>query len=230
MDGNGRWARQRDLPRTEGHRAGAESVRAIVTESRRLGIEYLTLYAFSSQNWSRPQDEVSNLMQLLVEFCQSERQLMVDKDIRLRVIGQRSRLPSYARDAIESVEAATVGNESMELLIAVSYGSREEIVQAVRAIAREVAAGRLEPETIDEDVVDDFLWTRGVPDPDLVIRTSGELRVSNFLLWQIAYAELYVDERLWPDFREEAFHEALASYADRDRRFGRAPTAPDEAS
>lgn len=227
MDGNGRWARQRGLPRSEGHRAGSESVRAIVTESRKVGIDFLTLYAFSSQNWSRPQDEVENLMQLLVEFCQSEQDLMVDKDIRLRVIGQRDRLPGFAREAIEEVERVTASNDSMQLLIAVSYGSREEIVRAARAVAREAAQGKLDPDDIDEDMISNLLWTRGVPDPDLVIRTSGELRVSNFLLWQIAYSELYVDDLLWPDFREEAYHRALEAYSTRERRFGMA-TAPVE--
>lgn len=220
MDGNGRWARQRGLARSEGHRAGAESVRAIVTESRKIGIDFLTLYAFSSQNWSRPQDEVENLMQLLVEFCQNEQDLMLEKNIRLRVIGQRDRLPEFARQAIEEVEKVTSSNDSMQLLIAVSYGSREEIVQAIRTIARQAVLGAIDPEQIDEEMVSDLLWTRGVPDPDLVIRTSGELRVSNFLLWQIAYAELYVDDLMWPDFREEAFHHALDVYAGRERRFG----------
>lgn len=226
MDGNGRWARQRGLARTEGHRAGSQAVRAVVTESRKLGIGFLTLYAFSSQNWSRPNDEVENLMQLLVEFCQSEQELMNDKDIRLRVIGQRSRLPEFARDAIEEVERVTADNASMQLQIAVSYGGREEIVQAARQLARRAADGQLDPDAIDEKMISDLLWTRGIPDPDLVIRTSGELRVSNFLLWQIAYSELYVDDRLWPDFREEAFHEAMEAYRRRERRFGKTVATP----
>lgn len=221
MDGNGRWAQDRGLPRSDGHREGARAVRAVVTRAREIGLRYLTLYAFSSQNWERPSDEVEHLMTLLVEFCQSERQLMLDEGIRLRVIGERQRLPDFARQAIEDVEAATATNGDMQLIIAVSYGSREEMVQAVRAIAKDVQSGRLQPEDIDAKMISDQLWTTGIPDPDFVIRTSGELRVSNFLLWQIAYAELYMEPCLWPDFREEAFEQALLAYQSRQRRFGR---------
>lgn len=220
MDGNGRWARQRGLERSAGHREGSRSVRAVVTRSRELNIPFLTLFAFSSQNWRRPIDEVTSLMGLLVEFCQSERQLMVDKEIRLRVIGERSRIPHYARAAIEEVEAATAANTAMQLIIAVSYGSREELVHAMQEIAREVQAGRVQPDDITEETISRHLWTADIPDPDLVIRTSGELRVSNFLLWQIAYAELYVDECLWPDFREPQFEAALDAYDKRERRYG----------
>lgn len=220
MDGNGRWACQRGLKRSAGHREGSRSVRAVVTRSRELEIPFLTLFAFSSQNWRRPADEVTSLMGLLVEFCQSERELMIEKEIRLRVIGERSRIPAFARAAIEDVEAATAGNQRMQLIIAVSYGSREELVHAMRAIAHEVQADRLQPEDITEETISRHLWTADIPDPDLVIRTSGELRVSNFLLWQIAYAELYVDECLWPDFREAQFEAALDAYDKRERRFG----------
>lgn len=221
MDGNGRWAKQRGLSRSEGHREGARAVRAVVTRARELGVRYLTLYAFSSQNWERPSQEVEHLMTLLVEFCQSERDLMLRKGIRLRVIGQRARLPAFARAAIEDVEAATAHNTAMDLLIAVSYGAREELVHAMRALAQDVTEGRIVADAIDEHAIAQRLWTAGIPDPDLVIRTSGELRVSNFLLWQIAYAELYVDPCLWPDFREEALDRALAAFQQRDRRFGR---------
>lgn len=220
MDGNGRWAKERGLERTAGHREGARAVRKIVTRARELGIRYLTLYAFSSQNWKRPSQEVSELMGLLVDFCQSEKQLLLDKDIRFRIMGERSRVPMGARMAAEVLEATTQGRTSMDLVIALSYGGREELVEAARQIAHKVKAGKLREADIDERTVADHLWTAGIPDPDLVIRTSGELRVSNFLLWQIAYAELYVDNRYWPDFDEAAFDEALAAYASRTRRFG----------
>lgn len=220
MDGNGRWAQSRGLTRSDGHKEGAKAVRKIVTRAREHGLGYLTLYAFSAQNWRRPQEEVEQLMALLVEFCEKERQLLLDKDIRFRVIGERSRLPETARQAAELLESATAGNESMQLLIALSYGGREEIVQAVRRIASEVAEGRLEPAEITEASISDRLWTHDVPDPDLVIRTSGELRVSNFLLWQIAYAEFYIDDDCWPDFDEAAFDRALDAFGSRERRFG----------
>ena len=221
MDGNGRWAKQRGLPRVEGHRAGARAVREIVTRARELGIPWLTLYAFSAQNWERPEDEVTHLMALLVDFCHSERELMLSRGIRLRVIGDRTRLPDAARAAIAEVETLTAENDAMTLVIAVSYGSREELVFAVRALAEQVAAGAIEPQAIDERAIVDRLWTAGIPDPDLVIRTSGELRLSNFLLWQIAYAELYVEPCMWPDFDAACLDRALDVYAQRERRFGR---------
>lgn len=220
MDGNGRWAAERGKPRTEGHKAGAEAVRKVVTRARERGIEVLTLYAFSSQNWKRPKDEVRELMSLLIEFCHEERKLLMDKDIRFRIIGERSRVPRAARMAAEVLERVTRGNRSMQLIIALSYGGREEIVEAARAIATRVAAGELAPGAITDAMFSEHLWTHDVPDPDLVIRTSGELRVSNFLLWQIAYSELYIDERFWPDFDANAFDRALDVYAGRERRFG----------
>lgn len=220
MDGNGRWARSRGLERSAGHREGARAVRKVVTRARELGIPYLTLYAFSAQNWRRPQTEVEQLMALLVEFCEQERQLLLEKDIRFRVIGEREKLPPMARAAAELLEEATATNASMQLVIALSYGGREEIAQAARALAREVESGHLRPEEITSDVLGNHLWTSGIPDPDLLIRTSGELRVSNFLLWQIAYAEFVVDGRCWPDFDEAAFDAALETYAHRQRRYG----------
>jgi undecaprenyl diphosphate synthase len=220
MDGNGRWAQRRELGRSEGHKEGARAVRKVVTRARELGLDALTLYAFSSQNWIRPQNEVDQLMALLVEFCEQERDLLLDKDIRFRVIGQRDRLPSFARAAAEALEAVTANNGSMQLVIALSYGGREEIEHAVRAIGHAVARGELDPDAITSATISDHLWTWDLPDPDLVIRTSGELRVSNFLLWQIAYAEFFIDERCWPDFDEAAFDRALAAFARRDRRFG----------
>ncbi|TVQ96362.1 MAG: isoprenyl transferase [Deltaproteobacteria bacterium] len=225
MDGNGRWAAQRGKPRTWGHQEGARAVRAVVTRARELGVPWLTLYAFSAQNWRRPADEINALMALLIEFCQKERQLMMDKDIRLRVIGQRDRIPAPARFAAETVERATRDNRAMTLQIALSYGGREELVSAARQLVADALAGRIDPEDVDESALSARLWTAGAPDPDLVIRTSGELRVSNFLLWQIAYAEFVVDPRLWPDFGAADLDEALRTFAARERRFGavRAP-------
>ena len=220
MDGNGRWAQRRELGRSEGHKEGARAVRKVVTRARELGLDTLTLYAFSSQNWVRPQNEVDQLMALLVEFCEQERDLLLDKDIRFRIIGQRDRLPAFARSAAEALEAITAHATSMQLVIALSYGGREEIEHAVRDIGRAVARGELDPESITTATISEHLWTWDLPDPDLVIRTSGELRVSNFLLWQIAYAEFFIDERCWPDFDEAAFDRALMSFADRERRFG----------
>ena len=226
MDGNGRWAQGRGLPRTAGHKEGAVTVRNITTRARELGLGYLTLYAFSAQNWARPSDEVEQLMALLVEFCETERNLLLDKDIRFRVIGDRARLPETARLAVDQLEIATQGNASMQLILALSYGGREEIVAAARALAARVASGQVAPDAIDQRVFADHLWTNDIPDPDLLIRNSGELRVSNFLLWQIAYAEIFVDPRAWPDFDNDAFDAALVAYAERDRRFGGLSSAP----
>lgn len=221
MDGNGRWAKRQGLPRVQGHRAGAKAVREVVTRARTLGIPWLTLYAFSSQNWERPEDEVSHLMTLLIDFCHSEQALMTEKGIRLRVIGERDRLPESARQAIEEVERATESNSDMVLIIAVSYGAREELAHAMRKIARQVEEGTRSADSISIDDIGANLWTAGIPDPDLLIRTSGEVRVSNFLLWQIAYSELYMEACMWPDFNAERFDRALADYAKRERRFGR---------
>lgn len=188
----------------------------------------LTLYAFSTQNWARPRTEVEHLMDLLVEFCEKERQLMQDKRIRLRMVGDRSALPPVARLAVESVEHLTRNNAAMELVIALSYGGREELVRAARLLAQEVADGTIDPEEVTSDALERHLWTSGLPDPDLVIRTSGELRISNFLLWQIAYAELHVVETCWPDFDAGAFDEAMRAYGTRERRFGGVePVKPD---
>ncbi len=230
MDGNGRWAQRRGLPREDGHRAGATAVRRIVIRAREVGVRHLTLYAFSSQNWQRPAREVAQLMALLVRFCESERRLLLDNGVRFRVIGERKRLPVIARGAVEMLERMTADNRDMELLIALSYGGREEIASACRELATEVAAGRMSPEDIDVEAIDRRLWTRGVPDPDLVIRTSGEHRISNFLLWQIAYAELRLEPCMWPEFDENALDNALLDYAGRDRRFGGLGAAPPAAA
>jgi len=220
MDGNGRWAASKGLPREEGHRAGAEAVRRVVTRARELKIKYLTLYAFSAQNWERPRLEVAQLMGLLKRFCDKERDLLLDKAIRFRVLGDRSKLPEATRDAVELLESATQNNAEMQLLLAVSYGGREEITQAARRIAQQVEQGELRADQVDQSAVQRCLWSHDVPDPDLILRTSGEFRVSNFLLWQMAYAEFVVDDRFWPDMDAAGLDEAIAKYRQRDRRFG----------
>jgi undecaprenyl diphosphate synthase len=220
MDGNGRWARQRGKPRTTGHREGVKRVREIVTECSKLGIEQLTLYAFSVENWRRPTTEVRALMSLLSRFLVAEQPTMMQNNIRFRAIGRLSDLPKNAQREIERTGKMTAANTGMVLCLALSYGGRTEITHAARSIAEAVRAGRLAPEDIVEQTVADHLYTAGMPDPDLLIRTANEMRVSNFLLWQISYAELVVTETLWPDFTPEALHRALDEYAGRERRFG----------
>jgi undecaprenyl diphosphate synthase len=220
MDGNGRWAAQRGLPRALGHRAGAKTVQRIVEESARLGIEALTLYSFSSENWKRPAEEVGALMELCREFILLERDRMVERGIRFRRIGRREGLPAGVLEALDDAERATAGGTRLTLCLALNYGSRTEIVHAVRALAEKVKAGRLDPSSIDEALFAAHLDTAGLPDPDLLIRTAGERRVSNYLLWQISYAELYIASALWPDFGPDALHEALRDFAARERRFG----------
>lgn len=220
MDGNGRWAENRGLPRLDGHREGSASVRAVTTAAREAGIEALTLYAFSSQNWSRPADEVAGLMDLLREYLLAEKQTLVDNGIRFRTIGEIEKLPRFVRAAIDEVKTAAAGNEGMTLTLALSYGGREELVRVARLLAQEVSAGSLPLERLDAEAFASKLDTAGLPDLDLCIRTSGEVRVSNFLLWQIAYSEIVVVDTLWPDFRAENFLEALLEYRRRDRRFG----------
>ena len=220
MDGNGRWAKQRHLPRVEGHRQGAESVRAIVRAAGEAGVKYLTLYAFSVENWSRPKDEVDTLMKYLARYLKNEIRELNRNNGRLEVIGQIYRLPEFVQEQLEKTKAALTKNNGLTLILALSYGGRTEIIEAVRDIAAKVKAGRLEPEEINEQVIAQHLYTRNFPDPDLLVRTSGEMRVSNFLLWQISYAELVVTPTLWPDFRKPQFLEALEEYARRHRRFG----------
>jgi undecaprenyl diphosphate synthase len=220
MDGNGRWAEQRGLPRIIGHHRGVEAVKTVVQECRSLGVDYLTLYAFSSENWGRPADEVNALMGLLCRYLESELQQMLERGLRLQVIGETARLPRQARQVLEQVMAKTAANDGMVLTLALSYGARDEIVRSVRTLAAEVLAGRQVPAAIDEALLSSFLDTRDQPDPDLLIRTSGEMRISNFLLWQLAYTELYFTEVLWPDFDVAELHRALAEYAGRQRRFG----------
>jgi undecaprenyl diphosphate synthase len=220
MDGNGRWAKQRHLPRVEGHRAGAESARVIIRTAGELGIKYLTLYAFSAENWNRPKDEVDALMKYLVHYLKSETPELNKNNVRLEVIGQIYRLPENVQEHLKKSIATLSRNNGLTLVMALSYGSRIEIVEAVRNIAEKVKQGKLDTGEINEKVISEHLWTRNVPDPDLLIRTSGEMRISNFLLWQISYTELVVTPTFWPDFRKPQFFEALEEYTRRHRRFG----------
>jgi undecaprenyl diphosphate synthase len=221
MDGNGRWAEQRGLSRLHGHRVGKESVRAIVEASRRIGVRYLSLYAFSTENWHRPPREVDGLMSLLRRYLASELGKMMKNQIRLIAVGSLRRLPPPVRQALRATIEATKRNTGMTVILAVSYGGREEIARAARSIARRVRRGELAPERITAGTVAKHLGTAGIPDPDLLIRTSGEMRLSNFFLWQLAYTEIYVTDALWPDFREREFLQALAYFQSRQRRFGR---------
>jgi undecaprenyl diphosphate synthase len=220
MDGNGRWARARGLPRVEGHRAGAQAVHRTVRAAREIGLEALTLYAFSEQNWGRPEDEVEALMHLLVQYVHEERAEILDNSIRLVTFGDTTRLPEWVQGPLAELCRVSANNRGMTLALALSYGGREEIVRGIRRLASEVRDGALRPEDIDEAAVERTLYTRGMPDPDLLIRTSGEERVSNFLLWQIAYAELYFTPVSWPEFDRDHLEEALRHYAARQRRFG----------
>jgi undecaprenyl diphosphate synthase len=220
MDGNGRWAQRRGLRRIKGHLVGVESVRAVVREARKLGIAYLTLFAFSEENWQRPALEIRVLMGLLRRYLHRELSEMQENQIALKAIGNLQHLPEAVQRDLAATAAATAQGAQMVLTLALSYGGRSEIVQAAQALAREVQAGRLQPEEIDAALFARCLYTAEMPDPDLLIRTSGECRLSNFLLWQSAYTELYITDTLWPDFREEEFHQALEAYRQRDRRFG----------
>lgn len=220
MDGNGRWAKERGLPRREGHRAGAESVRACVEACKELGVEYLTLYAFSSENWSRPAAEVTALMALLERFLEEKADELMKQNVRLLAIGHLDRLPEKTRRKLDQAIARTEGNTSLTLVLALSYGSREEIVEAARSLAVDAAAGKIDPAAIDCATFASRLYTAGIPDPDLLIRTSGELRVSNFLLWQISYAEIVIFRKFWPDFGQSDLFDAVAEYSRRHRRFG----------
>jgi len=221
MDGNGRWAKSRGLPRAAGHRAGAEAVREVVSACQDLGVEFLTLYAFSSENWNRPQKEIDSLMSLLERFLKSKAQELSDKNVRLRSIGRTELLPPSSRYELDKAIEATKGNTGLTLILALSYGSREEITDAARRIVTKVQDGELSLSEIDEQHFADHLDTAQYPDPDLLIRTSGELRLSNFLLWQLSYAEFYVTQKNWPDFRKSDFLEAIDNYSRRNRRFGR---------
>ncbi|MGE3809253.1 MAG: isoprenyl transferase [Gemmataceae bacterium] len=220
MDGNGRWARQRGLPRVEGHRRGVKSVRATIEECCRLGIGQLTLYCLSVENWKRPKTELDFLMTLLSKYLIDERPEIMDQNIRFTVIGRREGLPAKVLREIDESLRVSANNTGMVLTLAINYGGRTELVDAVRAIARQVKDGKLDPDNIEEDTIEGSLYTAGMPDPDLLIRTAGEMRVSNYLLWQISYAELWVTEKCWPDFDAAALHEAFRDFAQRERRFG----------
>ena len=220
MDGNGRWARARGEPRIHGHECGARNVRAIVTECARLGLDALTLYSFSTENWTRPAEEVDHLMRLYVQYLQLERSTMMDNNVRLAQIGRRDGLSADVLEQLDQTVAMTEGNTGLKLVLAINYGSRAEITDAVRAIAAKAERGELDPDTIDESTIGDHLYTAGLPDPDLLIRTAGEMRLSNYLLWQVSYAELYVSDACWPEFNVEQLDVALHAYAARKRKFG----------
>ncbi len=220
MDGNGRWAKKHLLSRIKGHEKGAEAVRTVVRACRELGIAHLTLYAFSTENWQRPKKEVAALMTLLTKFLKSEQQELAAKDIRLAVIGEIERLPANVQQALNETMELTRSNSALQLNLALSYGSRTEIVRMARQIAKEAQNEQLDPDDINAEIVAAHLYTKDMPDPDLLIRTSGEMRISNFLLWQIAYAEIYVTPTYWPDFGKDEFVEILKNYQQRERRFG----------
>ena len=220
MDGNGRWARERGLPRNRGHREGVNSVREITRECAKLGIRQLTLYAFSVENWKRPKNEVDFLMRMLRRFLIAERKEIMENNIRLTAIGRIHELPKEVQKELRKTCEMSKNNKGMTLCLALNYGGRSEIADAVAKIAKDASDGALKPGDVNEDLISNYLYTAGMPDPDLLIRTSGEMRVSNFLLWQISYAELYVTPLCWPDFRKPQLMEAIAEYAKRERRFG----------
>lgn len=220
MDGNGRWAKQRNLPRTAGHKQGAESVRKAVRAAARAGISYLTLFGFSSENWSRPNTEIQDLMGLLRLYLRAETAELHKNNVRIKIIGDRRKLPDDIVKLIEHSESTTANNTGLTAILALSYGGRQDITHAVQTLAQEVAAGRLAPEDIEEKSIDRALATAGIPDPDLLIRTSGEQRISNFLIWQLAYTEFVFLDTLWPDFDEQSLAEAVEEFQRRDRRYG----------
>ncbi len=221
MDGNGRWAKEKGQDRLFGHYHGVESVRDIVEGCAELGIEYLTLYAFSTENWDRPDDEVSGLMELLVETIKKEVETLNKNNIRLHVIGDMDMMPDYAKAELNEALADTQSNTGLNLIMALSYSSRWELIEAVKKIAKDVESGKLQPQSIDHKIFQSYLCTSGFPDPELMIRTSGEYRISNFLLYQLAYTELYFTNVLWPDFRKENLYEAILDFQRRERRFGK---------
>ena len=220
MDGNGRWAEQQGLPRIEGHLRGVESVRRIMEACRDLGVEVLTLYCLSSENWKRPAQELEFLMALLREYLIAERDTLVKNNLRLKIIGRRERLPAEVQSEMDLTIEACSANTGMTLCLAINYGARSELVDCFRALAERVAAGTLKPSDITEESIDEALYTAGLPDPDLLIRTSGEMRISNFLLWQISYSELWVTETAWPEFDRQHLEEAIREFSNRKRRFG----------
>jgi len=220
MDGNGRWAQQRGLPRLAGHEQGSKSIRQCVEACMETGVEFLTLYAFSSENWKRPPIEVNGLMLLLERFLNEKKEEMLREGVRLRAIGRIDDLPPPCRKKLDQVVAATAGNSKLHVILALSYSGRTEILDAVRSIVRDAAAGTLAPDDVTPELLSSRLYTDGIPDPDLLIRTSGEMRISNFLLWQLSYTEIHVTKKLWPDFGKADFLEALEDFRSRSRRFG----------
>jgi undecaprenyl diphosphate synthase len=227
MDGNGRWAQQRGLPRIEGHRRGVSTVRMVCETATELGLSAVTLYCLSSENWKRPQAEIDFLMQLLEQYLIEERQLIMEQRLVLRVIGRRDRLPGSVLHEMDKTVAMSAANEGTVLVLAIDYGGRDELTRATRQIAQAVQRGELDVADIDESTINDHLYTRGLVDPDLLIRTGGEMRVSNFLLWQISYSEMWVTNRAWPEFSKADFLEAIQDYANRERRFGGILSQPD---
>ena len=220
MDGNGRWANERGLPRLKGHEEGAQSVLAVLKAAKAAGVKYLTLYAFSTENWKRPKEEVDGLMALLGSFMQKHAREFLKNKIRLRVMGEFDRLPKAVQMGLSKIMRESEKDYEHTLIVALSYGSRKEIADAAKAIARKSAAGELDPESVTEETVAQHLYLPDVPDPELMIRTSGELRLSNFMLWQLSYAEFYITDTYWPDFREKEFFQALEGFGKRGRRFG----------
>jgi undecaprenyl diphosphate synthase len=221
MDGNGRWAKQRQLDHNDGHRAGAKSVRTVIELSQKYGIKYLTLYAFSTENWNRPKKEVLGLMSLLGEFIDENIETIKEKQIQLKVIGELEKIPLLTRNKLKKAIKDTNNNKNGTLVLALSYGGRTEIVDAVKKIANDVKLDKIKSKDIDDELFRSYLYEPSIPDPDLLIRTSGELRISNFLLWQLSYSEIYVTDTLWPDFNEEEFKKAIDAYRSRKRRYGK---------
>jgi len=220
MDGNGRWAERQGLPRVEGHRCGVKAVRTITEECARIGFKQLTLYCLSSENWKRPQKEIDFLMHLLEQYMIEERTTIMDNNLRVRTLGRRSNIPKQVLRELDETVAMSAANDGMWLNLAINYGSRAELVDAVQAISSKVDAGEISASAIDEQTISDHLYTAGLDDPDLLIRTAGEMRISNFLLWQISYAEIWVTEKCWPEFDEATLHEAIRDFAARNRKFG----------
>ena len=220
MDGNGRWARARALPRVAGHEAGSRAIGQTLEAAQECGVQFLTLYAFSAENWKRPAEEVNALMRLLGKFLDERTGEMLEKNVRLRTIGRTEELPAEVRKKLQRAREESARNTGLTVVLALNYGARLELTDATRQVAQLVAAGQLTPEEITPEIIENHLYTAGLPDPDLLIRTSGELRLSNFLLWQLSYTEIYVTEKLWPDFGQADFRAALAAYAQRSRRFG----------
>ncbi|WP_194190487.1 isoprenyl transferase [Clostridium chrysemydis] len=220
MDGNGRWAKKRKLPRTMGHKAGVETIRRILKEASNLGVKYMTLYAFSTENWKRPKDEVNALMKLLVQYLRKEINELHKNGVKINVLGDISMLPKECVDEIEKSVEKTKNNTGITMNIALNYGGRDEIIRSIKLIAQDVIDGKIEINAIEEDTVNNYLYTKGVPDPDIIIRPSGEQRLSNFLLWQCAYSEFWYSDICWPDFTEDDLHKAIYDFQQRDRRFG----------